>query len=292
MASLPCRASALAACAALGAAIGACGTTDTKSTPDQSTGASTTATAEAVAQRPKPRVAGIGDTLTLEGSEGLKMRVTLLKVIDPVTAGEFEAPGGNKRLVGIRIAMENISETQYDDSPSNGSVLIYGDDEQADATILAGGECSSSFASQAKIAPGARRQGCIPFEVPKGDKLKQFQFTLDSGFGPQAGEWSLREASAPSSQSQAVATQSKPATSEQAPPGSGTDCGNGVFAGPNTSCPFALSVHSAWQDAGGSPDSVRAFSPVTNQSYTMHCDSSGGRVTCTGGNNASVTFDG
>jgi hypothetical protein len=36
---------------------------------------------------------------------------------------------------------------------------------------------------------------------------------------------------------------------------------------------------------------VRVFSPVTDQTYTMSCDSSGGTVTCAGGNNASVSFD-
>jgi len=219
-----------------------------------------------------------------------KVQVTLLDVIDPVAVGEFETPEGDKRIVGIRIAMKNVSETQYDDSPSNGSVLIYGSDEQADATILAEGECSSGFASSAKIAPGARRQGCIPFEVPKGNKPKTFQFTLESGFGPQAGEWSLRGAK------RTTATSSSPAgsrtgTSEQVTAATGTDCGDGVLAGPNTSCPFAQNVQKAWREAGGTPDTVRVFSPVTDQTYTMSCDSSGGTVTCAGGNNASVSFD-
>jgi hypothetical protein len=162
-------------------------------------------------------------------------------------------------------------------------VLIYGADEQADATILAESECSGGFASSAKIAPGARRQGCIPFVVPKGRKAKLFQFTLESGFGPQAGEWSLRGAT-PGTAGKSPNGPSKPVTT-------GTDCGNGVVAGPNTSCAFAQNIRRAWHDAGGTPDTLRVFSPRTNQTYTMTCDSSGGAVTCSGGNNASVTFD-
>jgi hypothetical protein len=273
--------------------VGGCGTTETKSTPEGTSGSTqsgATATPASAQSKPKAPVAGIGDSLTLEGSDGLKVQVTLLDVIDPVAVGEFETPEGDKRIVGIRIAMKNVSETQYDDSPSNGSVLIYGSDEQADATILAEGECSSGFASSAKIAPGARRQGCIPFEVPKGNKPKTFQFTLESGFGPQAGEWSLRGAK------RTTATSSSPAgsrtgTSEQVTAATGTDCGDGVLAGPNTSCPFAQNVQKAWREAGGTPDTVRVFSPVTDQTYTMSCDSSGGTVTCAGGNNASVSFD-
>jgi hypothetical protein len=109
-----------------------------------------------------------------------------------MAGGEFDSPDGHNRYVGVKVALKNVGSTQYDDSPSNGAVLIYGSDEQADTTLLTGGPCSGSFASSAKIAPGARRQGCIPFEVSGHKKVKTFQFTLDSGFGPQAGEWSLR----------------------------------------------------------------------------------------------------
>jgi hypothetical protein len=290
MRTLPCRIGVVVVCVAC--ALVGCGTTETKSTPDGNSGSTPTggaATATSTQPKPKANVAGVGDSLTLEGSDGLKMQVTLLDVIDPVAVGEFDAPEGNKRIVGVRIAMRNVSQTQYDDSPSNGSVLIYGADEQADSTIVAEGECSGGFAVSAKIAPGARRQGCVPFEVPNGGRPKVFQFTLESGFGPQAGEWSLRGASQATASSGSAGT-SQTGTSKPVTAATGTDCGNGVFAGPDTSCPFAKNVRSAWRDAGGSPDTVRVFSPVTNQTYTMTCDQSGGSVTCTGGNDASVTF--
>jgi hypothetical protein len=75
-----------------------------------------------------------------------------------------------------------------------------------------------------------------------------------------------------------------------APVSSGTNCGGGVFAGPNTSCTFAVRVRDAYFDAPGSVASVRVFSPVTGQVYTMNCRPSGSGTTCSGGNNASVTF--
>jgi hypothetical protein len=71
-----------------------------------------------------------------------------------------------------------------------------------------------------------------------------------------------------------------------------TDCGGGVIAGPNTSCSFALNVRDAWLDAPGTTNTVRVFSPVTNETYTMSCSPSGRGVSCSGGNNASVTFGG
>jgi hypothetical protein len=63
------------------------------------------------------------------------------------------------------------------------------------------------------------------------------------------------------------------------------DCGGGLTAGPNTSCPFAENVRDAYD---GAP-TVTAYSPVTRKTYEMSC--SGASVSCTGGNDASVSFE-
>jgi hypothetical protein len=60
-----------------------------------------------------------------------------------------------------------------------------------------------------------------------------------------------------------------------------------VFVGQDTSCPFAKNVAKAWLRSGGS--AVRAFSPVTGQTYVMHCTSGEPHV-CRGGTNALVVF--
>ena len=79
-----------------------------------------------------------------------------------------------------------------------------------------------------------------------------------------------------------------------APPSSrsDTDCGAGLHAGPHTSCPFAQNVRDAYNAAPGTTASVRVFSPVTGQTYTMSCAAAGRGVTCSGANNASVTWSG
>jgi hypothetical protein len=69
---------------------------------------------------------------------------------------------------------------------------------------------------------------------------------------------------------------------------SGTNCGDGLYAGPNTSCSFAANVAQNYTGPGAD----YASSPVTGQDYTMNCTESSGTVTCTGGNNASVQFSG
>lgn len=79
-------------------------------------------------------------------------------------------------------------------------------------------------------------------------------------------------------------------TASSNPYANGTDCGGGLFAGPNTSCPFAQSVQQAYNQAPGMDATVQAYSPVTNQTYTMSCSPAGAGVTCSGANNASVSW--
>jgi hypothetical protein len=81
-----------------------------------------------------------------------------------------------------------------------------------------------------------------------------------------------------------------PNTQPSTPANRGTSCGGGLFAGPNTTCAFAANVRRAWGEAPGTTNTVRVFSPVTGQTYTMNCAPSGDGVTCSGGNNASVSF--
>jgi len=73
-----------------------------------------------------------------------------------------------------------------------------------------------------------------------------------------------------------------------------TACGGGtygeeVYAGPNTSCPFALNVEQGWSQAPLG-DSFSVYSPVTGLSYVMACSVADNPIACTGGNNALVEF--
>jgi hypothetical protein len=77
-----------------------------------------------------------------------------------------------------------------------------------------------------------------------------------------------------------------PASPSPAPSGGRTSCGGDLSVGPNTSCPFAESVRSAYP---GSDTAFSVYSSVTGRTYTMRCTTGSPHV-CTGGNNASVYF--
>jgi hypothetical protein len=160
-----------------------CGTT-TKSTPDSPSSDK---------QTPTKKTARLGDVITLTGQEdGSKVAVRLLKIIDPVSGGQFDKPTSTgRRFIGVKIRLTNQGTTTYADSPSNGATLIVSGDEQADTSLLSEGICGTQFGSSAKISPGTRQTGCLAFEAPKSRSPRRFQFTLNSGFGPATGEWTV-----------------------------------------------------------------------------------------------------
>jgi hypothetical protein len=65
----------------------------------------------------------------------------------------------------------------------------------------------------------------------------------------------------------------------------GEDCGDGVRVNENTSCPFARYVAEGYRAEGAGV--IRAYSPVTNDTYAMSCES-GDPAVCRGGNDAVV----
>jgi len=85
-------------------------------------------------------------------------------------------------------------------------------------------------------------------------------------------------------------TAPSPSGGGSAPPPSATsgptNCGDGVTAGGNTSCPFAKAVREAYP---GSGSTFQVYSSVTDRNYNMACTTTSPHV-CRGGNNAAVFF--
>lgn len=135
--------------------------------------------------------AAIGDSLSLKGNEeGVEMRVTVVQLTYPAPPKNalFGFHQGSV-LAGVQIRLENTGTLAYSDSPGNGAKMIDSQDQQYDQTIF---ETSAGPSiGSVKIAPGDRRVGYLLFEVPNGTQLKTFQFTLDGGYGPETGYWTL-----------------------------------------------------------------------------------------------------
>ena len=123
---------------------------------------------------------------------GEQMAVAVTKVISSASPGDeiTAAPAGD-RLYAVQFRLHDTGSAAYSDSPSNGAEVVdsAGQSYQASITDTAAG--CTTFPASENIAPGSSGLGCIVFEVPKAAKVTAVQFTLDSGMGPQTGQWSV-----------------------------------------------------------------------------------------------------
>lgn len=253
-----------------------------------------------------PQQAKAGDTLTLTGNGGERMDVTVNGIMDPMTVGELDQPRSGQRFVGVQITLKNVGSASYSDAPANGATLISNTNEQAKRQIVSGGPCSTGFASSANIAPGDSQQGCLPFEMPVGQDLAKFQFTLSSGFAGRTGQWSLvgapRIVAGTSGADTHIGTTPSP-SGNTTPPPSGSigslpnQCSPGLAATHGVSCGLADNFFYKYYRAtqsGGDTTSISAWSPATQQYYRGQCSSANGVITCavsgTTNPNAQVKF--
>ncbi|MEV8637799.1 DUF4352 domain-containing protein [Streptosporangium sp. NPDC051023] len=191
------RSARLLALAVTTAALTACGTPTVTSTPDADTAAEEAAISkpsegESSAGSTKPKPAGIGDAITLTGSdEGLKIAVSVVKVIKNGKApNEIQNAQAGKRLYGVELVLKNVGTATYDDSPSNGAKVIDSEGQEHDPSLF-GEIAGTTQLKSTTIAPGDKRRGVLVFEVPAKAKIERLQFALNSGFADQKGVWAV-----------------------------------------------------------------------------------------------------
>jgi hypothetical protein len=137
--------------------------------------------------------AKVGSTITLGGNgPGEKMDVTVTRVISHAQpADEFSTPNPGKRFYAVQFRLADTGSAAYSDSPSNGAAAVDAAGQSYQATIGDVAGCES-FPGTENIAAGDKGLGCVVFEVPEGAKITKVQFTLNSGFGPDTGQWDVR----------------------------------------------------------------------------------------------------
>jgi hypothetical protein len=143
-----------------------------------------------------PQTLAVGDETTLKGLHG-SMKVKVLKVMDPMKAPPAkglirEVPRKGNRFVGVQVTLTNVGAQPYSDSILNGARLVTDVAKGSQPTILLSGKCQSKFGTKTRVAAGATRSGCLPFQVKKAAKVSGFELTLDSGYGPEKGSWAVR----------------------------------------------------------------------------------------------------
>lgn len=140
----------------------------------------------------RTETAGIGSAITLSGySSGEQMSVAVMKVISSAAENDgLSLTPPRDRLCAVQFRLDNTGTAAYSDAPSNGAAVVdsSGQSYQSGLETVAG---CTSFPATENIAPGNSGLGCIVFEVAESAQITQVQFTLDSGMGPQTGQWNI-----------------------------------------------------------------------------------------------------
>ena len=163
------------------------------STSSSTPATSATGTTRDRAAPAKAAPARIGSAIALNGnSSGEQMTVTVVKVFRHAQpASGFDAPESGNRLYAVQFRLGDTGTAAYSDAPSNGAAVVDAAGQSYQASITANVSECQSFPGTENIAAGSSGLGCIVFEVPAKAKITKVQFTIDSGMGPQTGQWDV-----------------------------------------------------------------------------------------------------
>jgi hypothetical protein len=140
-------------------------------------------------QPPRPATGGIGDTITLTGTNiGVRLRATVSGLSDP--APTTESPGPGMRYVGVRLRLKSTGIAIYE-GPLQNARLRHAS-RAAEPVLGVKAACSHGFEGNVRIEVGLQARGCLLFEVPEKAEPREFVLALETVPPPAGGRWSLR----------------------------------------------------------------------------------------------------
>lgn len=143
------------------------------------------------ARRGEPRRSlPIGAATTVEGEEGVELRVRLTELIDPLDVGYREIPPmPGSRYVGVALTIANRGSEPYTGTPGSQVTLRVSDGGLLAPAFISEGPCRTASLARVYLEPGERVRGCVAFEV--SDRVRPESVALDLGSGRRMVEWRL-----------------------------------------------------------------------------------------------------
>jgi len=139
---------------------------------------------------PKPATGGIGDTITLTGTNiGVRVRVKLTGLVDP--AGASPAPRAGTRYVAAKLRLRSTGITILEDDFRN-ALLSHDGGRRVPASAGVKAGCSNGFHDFLRLEVGRGTRGCLLFQVPEGKRPRQLQLALEQIPAGAGGRWILR----------------------------------------------------------------------------------------------------
>ncbi len=140
-------------------------------------------------QPPKPATGEVGDAITLTGSNiGVRVRVTVTGVTDPVTTARPPRPG--KRWVAVGLRLRTTGITILEDDLNNATVSYRGG--KAQSVLGNKAPCSNGLQDYMRIDVARTKRGCLVFELPESARPRELALALEQVPVEAGGRWSMR----------------------------------------------------------------------------------------------------
>jgi hypothetical protein len=134
-------------------------------------------------QPPKPASGGIGDTITLTGSNvGVRMRVTVTGLVDRT--------GPRGRYLGVKLRMRSNGIAVYESELRN-AVVRYSNGRRARVAFGVKAPCSNGFERDMRLDNPGKAAGCVLFRRPDSAKPKTMRLALETQPVAEGGLWRL-----------------------------------------------------------------------------------------------------
>jgi hypothetical protein len=134
-------------------------------------------------QPPKPASGGVGDTITMTGSNiGVRLRVTVTGLVDRT------GPGG--RYLGVKLRLRNTGIAVFEGELRQG-VVKFANGRRARIAFGVTAPCSNGFQRHMRFENPDRVKGCVLFRRPAGAGPRTMRLALESNPVSEGGLWRL-----------------------------------------------------------------------------------------------------
>jgi Domain of unknown function (DUF4352) len=144
------------------------------------------------ATTPHPDASGVvGTALAVADSSGTKLKVTLMRVIDPATGADpYTKAAKGKHFVAVQLKVDNVGRLKYQNNANNETTIVLSDGSRIDADYNPMVQCGNFDNGQVVLAAGDSKSGCVSFQVAGGESVAKVEYR-NTVFPGTGAVWSL-----------------------------------------------------------------------------------------------------
>jgi hypothetical protein len=119
----------------------------------------------------------------------MRTRVTVTGLVDPSTTSR--PPRAGMRYVAVKLRLRSTGIAHLEDDLTS-ALLSYGEGRRARPVKGVKADCSNGIDGVVVVEVSRRTRGCLLFQMPVGERPRQFQLAFEQVPAEAGGRWRLR----------------------------------------------------------------------------------------------------